>query len=184
MTNWRLGKELASNQESSQNEDTSVDKTLITYTLLLVVVGFLQFLVLAATVVILYFQTRLTEHSLQQWVEIGNWTVEKDVEKDHDIHTVTCTFELFNRTERPLTLKRVVTEVAPMVKGARRETYQVTENLMLAPHASSGYTCKAPINLGKEEFAQFLASNLFVFFSGQVFIQSIRGEKPLSGFSN
>lgn len=176
--------ESVARQNGQSSSDTNdMERRLATYTLLLVIVGFLQFLILAATLFILYLQTRLNEFSLQQWVHVGDWTVEKEVETGESHHEVTCKFQLTNKTERPLTLLRVVTNVAIMMgTKSAPESYEVTENLMLPPDTDSGYVCRVPVRLRKKEFDQFKAHKLFVFFRGKIFIRGPRGRETAQWF--
>ncbi len=165
----------------------------VVFTALLVVVGFLQVWLLNVTWKTIERQTRLLNFSQQQWVDIAGWRVDGDEEEElHEedsklanvTRTIDCTFEVFNNSNLPITLRRVITNVGLMGMNTQPRSYEVTENLTLPPHPparSFGYVTRVPIVLNEEAVSAYLADNLFVFFLVEIFFLDADGnEKPQS----
>ena len=135
---------------------------------LLVVVGFLQVWLLKVTWDTIQRQTQLLRFSQQQWLDIGNWTIEgNDTPTDDD--PVECKFEIFNNTSLPITLRRVTTDVLLMNSRSKPRSYEVTENLMLPPHApSSCYVVRVPITMNEQQLKSYRKGELFVHFDGAI----------------
>jgi len=135
---------------------------------LLVVVGFLQVWLLRVTWDTIQRQTQLLRFSQQQWLDIGNWTIEGDSTPSDDSR-LACTFELSNHTSLPVTLTRVTTDVLLMGSRTRPRSYEVTEFLMLPPHSpSSRYVVRVPVLMDDQQLKRFRKGELFVHFEGTI----------------
>jgi hypothetical protein len=162
------------------------------FNLLLVVVGIFQVILLVFTWKTIQRQVQLQEFNQQQWMDIGDWEVEEDKESSDPL-IIDLSFNLFNTTPIPITLRRVETTIGRFpIKPLRRrgikgikgieETFVVTENLLLPPPGSkhrSSYSCLVPIVVPNAALASYRTDGLWLSIRVQVFFLAADGkEKP------
>ena len=176
----------ATDKEERENErrNLEIQSKIEWFTGILAGVGILQGVVLLLTWKAIRRQANLQEFLTRQWVDIGNWKIDREDAWEHDWEInrsertraekgrtlkdsleVSISFDVFNRTAFPLELEKVIVRVGRPSQGEWRwQAFEVTSSVIIPPHSTEGDTSEnyfVSVQLDNDEVYNYTKSGAY-----------------------